>query len=77
MAEEETTEQVEEAEEAGDGEKSRTKAPTWMFNDNGVAYAPWMVDSFDPEVRLALQLLKSIHSQRALVSRSYVLPFLI
>lgn len=29
--------------------KGKTKPPAWMFNDQGVAYAPWMVDAFDPE----------------------------
>jgi hypothetical protein len=28
------------------------KGPTWMYNKEGVAFAPWMVDTFDPEVRL-------------------------
>ncbi|CAM9753844.1 unnamed protein product [Discosporangium mesarthrocarpum] len=44
----ETEEDVEDSEEDVQ-EKKRTKAPTWMFNDKGVAYAPWMVDAFDPE----------------------------
>ncbi|CAN0364379.1 unnamed protein product [Ascophyllum nodosum] len=37
-------------EETTDGdEKKKTKPPAWMFNEKGVAYAPWMVDQFDPE----------------------------
>lgn len=40
--------------EEGDGEKKMTKPPAWMFNDQGVAYAPWMVDAFDPEVLACL-----------------------
>lgn len=42
-------EATEEQEEEG-GEVKKTKPPAWMFNDKGVAYAPWMVDQFDPEV---------------------------
>lgn len=38
----------------GGEKKGKTKPPAWMFNDQGVAYAPWMVDAFDPEVRRAL-----------------------
>jgi hypothetical protein len=40
--------QTEEAEGAAGDEKKAP--PTWMFNKDGVAYAPWMVDTFDPEV---------------------------
>ncbi|CBJ29161.1 conserved unknown protein [Ectocarpus siliculosus] len=35
--------------EGAEGDKKKTKPPAWMFNDDGVAYAPWMVDAFDPE----------------------------
>lgn len=35
-----------------DGDKKKTKPPAWMFNNDGVAYAPWMVDAFDPEVQV-------------------------
>lgn len=47
---------VEDAEETAEGgaTKGKTKPPAWMFNDQGVAYAPWMVDAFDPEVRVAV-----------------------
>lgn len=46
MSAEEATEELEEESD----EKKKTKPPAWMFNDKGVAYAPWMVDQFDPEV---------------------------
>eukprot|EP00752_Nemacystus_decipiens_P003969 g3635.t1 len=41
MAEEQATEEGETG--------KKTKPPAWMFNEDGVAYAPWMVDAFDPE----------------------------
>ena len=45
-------------ESPAEGEKKgKTKPPAWMFNDDGVAYAPWMVDAFDPEVRLPLPVV--------------------
>ncbi|KAG5187018.1 hypothetical protein JKP88DRAFT_235617 [Tribonema minus] len=46
MAQEQETE-TEETE--GEGKSKVKKGPTWMYNKNGVAYAPWMVDTFDPE----------------------------
>ena len=50
-------------EETTDGdEKKKTKPPAWMFNEKGVAYAPWMVDQFDPEVRRWLSLLPRFYS---------------
>ena len=41
---------AEEQAKTEEGEKGKTKPPAWMFNEDGVAYAPWMVDAFDPEV---------------------------
>ncbi|CAM9359031.1 unnamed protein product [Choristocarpus tenellus] len=65
-AEEEVEEEVEEGVE-GVGEEpevgKKTKAPTWMFNDKGVAYAPWMVDAFDPENLAKVQA--SIEARKA------------
>lgn len=48
-----------------DGEKGKTKPPAWMFNEDGVAYAPWMVDAFDPEV--GVRLLRCRSSRMALL----------
>lgn len=67
--------EAEATEEAEDGKK-RTKAPAWMFNDQGVAYAPWMVDQFDPEVRtleLMMSHTLSAHATWFAFSRSCVM----
>lgn len=50
MSTEEQEAKEAEANAEGDDKKKLTKAPAWMFNEQGVAYAPWMVDAFDPEV---------------------------
>lgn len=44
------------------GEKGKTKPPAWMFNEDGVAYAPWMVDAFDPEVHTPFTLEFCMHT---------------
>lgn len=67
--------EAEATEEAEDG-KQRTKAPAWMFNDQGVAYAPWMVDQFDPEVKsldLMMTHMLSAHATWFAFSRSCVI----
>lgn len=51
---------AEEGKAEASGEKSKTKAPAWMFNNDGVAYAPWMVDQFDPEVCRSFAVRDSI-----------------
>lgn len=52
------TAEGEEPPASAEGEKKgKTKPPAWMFNDQGVAYAPWMVDAFDPEVRVSQHLM--------------------
>mmetsp|Transcript_15546 Transcript_15546/g.23159 ORF Transcript_15546/g.23159 Transcript_15546/m.23159 type:complete len:255 (+) Transcript_15546:15-779(+) len=38
--------------EEGDKKEKKSKVrkgPTWMYNRNGVAFAPWMVDTFDQD----------------------------
>lgn len=59
-----------------EGGKKNTKAPAWMFNDDGVAYAPWMVDQFDPEVTsldLMMSHTLSVHATWFVFSRSCVM----